>query len=50
MNIAMPPITLGLIIAVIVLIFAILGVLSVVPLSGLVVFGLVAGLAIARMT
>jgi hypothetical protein len=49
MNIAMPPITIGLIIALIVLLLAILGIVSVLPLNPLIIFGMFAGLAIARM-
>jgi hypothetical protein len=49
MNIAMPPITVGLIIALVVLLLAILGLVSVLPLNPLIVFGLIAGLAISRM-
>jgi hypothetical protein len=49
-NIAMPPITLGLILAIIILILAVIGLVGVLPLNPLIVFGLVAGLAIARMT
>lgn len=49
MNIAMPPITVGLIIALVVLLLAILGLVSVLPLNPLIIFGLIAGLAIARM-
>lgn len=49
MNIAMPPITIGLIIALVVLLLAILGVVSVLPLSPLIIFALIGALAIARM-
>lgn len=45
----MPPITLGLIIALIILLLAILGLLSVLPLNPLIVFGMIAGLALARV-
>jgi hypothetical protein len=49
MNISMPPITVGLIIALIILLLAILGLVSVLPLNPLIIFGMFAGLAIARM-
>ena len=42
-------ITIGWLIAVVVLLIAILGLLSVVPLSQTVVFGLIAALAVARL-
>lgn len=45
----MPPITIGLIIALIVLLLAILGVVSVLPLNPLIIFALIGALAIARM-
>jgi len=44
------PWTIGAIIAIVVLLLAILGLLGVLPMSQTVVFGLVAGLAIARLT
>lgn len=47
---AAPWLTIGWIIAIIVLLIAILGLLNVVPLSATVVFGLVAALAVARLT
>jgi hypothetical protein len=46
---AAPWLTIGAIIAVVVLLIAILGLLSVVPLSNTVVFGLIAALAVARL-
>jgi len=42
-------ITIGWLIAVVVLLIAILGLLGVVPLSQTVVFGLIAALAVARL-
>lgn len=45
-----PPLTAGVIIAVIVLILAILGALSVIPFTAVVVFALVGALAVARVT
>jgi hypothetical protein len=44
------PWTIGAIIALVVLLLAILGLVGVLPLSQTVVFGLFAGLAIARLT
>jgi len=44
------PWTIGAIIALVVLLLAILGLVGVLPMSGTVVFGLFAGLAIARLT
>jgi len=44
------PWTIGAIIAVIVLLLAILGLLNVIPLTATVVFGLLAALAVARLT
>jgi hypothetical protein len=44
------PWTVGAIIAIIVLLLAILGLLSILPLSAPVVFGLIAALAVARLT
>jgi hypothetical protein len=44
------PVTIGWLIALIVLLLAILGLLSVVPASPLVVFGLIGALAVARLT
>jgi hypothetical protein len=49
MNIAMPPITIGLIIALLVLILAVIGLVGVLPLNPLIAFGLIAGLALARI-
>jgi hypothetical protein len=49
MNIAMPPITIGLVLAIIILILAVIGLVGVLPLNPLIVFGLFAGLAIARL-
>jgi len=43
-------ITIGWLIAVLVLILAVLGLLSVIPTSPQVVFGLIAALAVARLT
>jgi hypothetical protein len=48
-NIAMPPITIGLILAIIILILAVIGLVGVLPLNPLIVFGMFAGLAISRM-
>jgi hypothetical protein len=44
------PWTIGAIIALVVLLLAILGLVGVLPMSATVVFGLFAGLAIARLT
>ncbi|HXJ31376.1 MAG TPA: hypothetical protein VNG35_12095 [Gemmatimonadales bacterium] len=44
------PWTIGAIIALVVLLLAILGLVGVLPMSSAVVFGLIAGLAIARLT
>lgn len=44
-----PWLTIGAIIAVVVLLLAILGLLSVLPMSPTVVFGLLAALAVARL-
>jgi hypothetical protein len=44
-----PWLTIGAIIAVVVLLLAILGLLSVLPMSASVVFGLIAALAVARL-
>jgi hypothetical protein len=44
------PWTIGAILAIIVLLLAILGLIGVIPLSQTVVFGLVAALAVARLT
>ena len=44
------PVTIGWLIAILVLILAILGLLSVIPFSGQVVFALFAALAVARLT
>lgn len=46
---AAPWLTIGAVIAVIVLLLAILGLLSVLPMSTTVVFGLIAALAVARL-
>ncbi len=46
---AAPWLTIGAIIAVIVLLLAILGLLNVLPMSATVVFGLIAALAVARL-
>lgn len=44
------PVTVGSLIALVVLVLAILGLVGVMPLSGTVVFGLLAALAVARLT
>jgi hypothetical protein len=49
MNIAMPPLTIGLILAIIILLLAIIGLVGVLPLNPLIAFGLIAGLALARI-
>lgn len=49
MQVGIAPIGIGFIIAIIVLILAIIGLVGVLPLSALVVFGLFLALAIARM-
>ena len=43
-------VTIGWLIAVLVLILAVLGLLSVIPFSGQVIFALLAALAVARLT
>jgi hypothetical protein len=45
----MPPITIGLIIALVVLLLAIIGLVGVLPSSPLIIFGLIGGLALARL-
>ena len=50
MNVAFPPLTIGSLVAVITLILAVLGMVGVLPLSAIVVFGLIALLSIARLT
>jgi hypothetical protein len=49
MQIAAPVITIGWILAVLVLLLAILGMIGVMPMSAIVVFGLIAALAVARL-
>jgi hypothetical protein len=49
MNIAMPPITVGLILAIIILILAVIGLVGVLPVNPLIIFGLIGGLALARL-
>jgi hypothetical protein len=49
MQISAPVITIGWIIAVLVLLLAILGMVGVLPFSALVVFGMLAALAISRL-
>lgn len=49
MQLTMPVITIGWLLALLVLILAILGLVGVVPLSALVVFGLISALAVARL-
>lgn len=44
------PVTIGWLIAIIVLLLAILGLVNVVPMSQTVVFGLLGALAVARLT
>jgi hypothetical protein len=44
------PYTVGAILAILVLLLAILGLLSIIPLSAPIVFGLIAALAVARLT
>lgn len=45
-----PPLTIGSVIAVVVLILAILGMVGVLPHSAVVVFGMLAALGVARLT
>jgi hypothetical protein len=45
----MPPITIGLIIALVVLLLAIIGLVGVLPSSPLIIFGLIGCLALARL-
>lgn len=47
---AVPPLTVGLVVAIVVLILAILGLVGVLPASGMVFFALIAALAVARCT
>jgi hypothetical protein len=49
MQISAPVITIGWILAVLVLLLSILGIVGVMPLSAVVVFGLIAALAVARL-
>ena len=49
MRVAAQPMTVGWIIAVLVLILAIIGMVGVLPTSPIVVFGLIAALAVARL-
>jgi hypothetical protein len=49
MNVAFQPMSLGFIVAIIVLILAIIMMVGVLPISPIVVGGLIAGLAVARM-
>lgn len=49
MNFALAPFSLGLIIAICVLLLCILGLVNVVPLSQPVIFGLIGALAVARL-
>jgi hypothetical protein len=44
------PVTIGWLIAILVLLLAVLGLLGVIPTSPMVVFGLIAALAVARLT
>jgi len=48
-RVAVQPITVGWVIAIVVLLICILGMIGVVPLSQIVVFGLIAALAVARL-
>jgi len=50
MTVGTYPLTIGGLVAIVVLIIAILGLVGVVPLSQTVVFGLFAALAVARLT
>jgi len=49
MQITAPVVTIGWIIAVLVLLLAILGMVGVLPFTSLIVFGLVAALSVARL-
>jgi len=49
MQITRPAVTIGWIVALIVLLLALLGVLNVLPFSMLIVFGLIGALAVARL-
>jgi hypothetical protein len=49
MQIAAPVITIGWILAVLVLLLSILGIVGVMPMSAIVIFGLIAALAVARL-
>jgi len=49
MQFSPPVITIGWVVAVLVLLLAILGMVGVMPMSALVLFGLIAALAIARL-
>ena len=48
-QVAAPVLTIGWLIALLVLILALLGLVGVLPMSGTVVFGLIAALAVARL-
>jgi len=50
MNMAFPPLTIGSVIALLVILLAILGMIGVLPDSPVVGFGLVAALGVARLT
>jgi hypothetical protein len=49
MQLSPPVITMGWILAVLVLLLSILGIVGVMPMSAVVVFGLIAALAVARL-
>jgi hypothetical protein len=49
MNLSFPPLTVGSIVAIVVLILAILGLAGVVPATATVTFALIAALAVARL-
>jgi hypothetical protein len=49
MQLGIAPVTIGFLVALVVLLLAIIGIVGVLPMSGTVVFGLIAALAVARL-
>jgi hypothetical protein len=49
MQLSPPVVTIGWILAVLVLLLAILGIVGVMPMTAIVIFGLIAALAVARL-
>lgn len=50
MQVGLAPVSIGFVLAIIVLLLAILGLVGVLPMTSTTVFGLVAALAVARLT